>query len=108
MIDLTPKTASEYKGNLTLPPERLAVQQAGGTWSDYFSYDNPLNKYPFLGVLAWYLALTVLGWMMYPTVRIAFGGLLDKGYPIAKLAGLLLLAFLVWISGSYGAALSRG
>ena len=44
---------------------------------------------------------------MYPTVRIAFGGLLDKGYPIAKLAGLLLLAFLVWISGSYGAAFSR-
>ncbi len=107
VIDLTPKTASEYKGNLTLPPERLAVQQAGGTWSDYFSYENPLNKYPFLGILAWYLVLTVLGWMMYPTVRIAFGGLLDKGYPVSKIAGLLLLAFLVWISGSYGADFSR-
>ena len=50
VIDLTPKTASAYKGNLTLPPEMLAVQQAGGTWSDYFSYENPLNKYPILGI----------------------------------------------------------
>ena len=107
VIDLTPKTASAYKGNLTLPPEALATQQAGGTWSDYFSYENPINKYPFLAVVVWYLVLTLLGWVMYPTVRIAFGGLLDKGYPIAKLAGMLLLAFLVWIAGSYGIAFSR-
>jgi YYY domain-containing protein len=107
VIDLTPKTASKYKGNLTLPPEMLAVQQAGGTWSDYFSYENPLNKYPILGLVVWYLTLTILGWIVYPTVRIAFGGLRDKGYPVAKLAGLLLLAFLVWMAGSNGLAFSR-
>lgn len=107
IIDLTPKAASSYKGNLTLPAEALAVQQAGGTWSDYFSYENPLNKYPALGVIVWYLVLTLLGWVMYPTVRVALGGMFDKGYPVSKLAGLLLLAFLVWLAGSSGIPFSR-
>jgi len=107
VIGLTPKTASVYKGNLTLAGVSLAIQQAGGTWSDYFSYENPLNKYPALAVIVWYLVITLLGWLVFPTVRIAFGGMIDKGYPLSKLSGLLILAFMVWIAGSYGISFSR-
>jgi len=33
-------------------------------------------------------------------VRLGFGGLKDKGFPLTKLVGLLLLAWLTWLAGS--------
>ncbi len=107
VIDLTPRTSSSFKGDLTLPPDRLAEQQAGGTWSDLFDTDSIINRYPVVTVVFWYVVLTLLGWIVYPMVRIAFSGLKDRGYPLTKLFGLLLLGFLVWIAGSFGINFSK-
>jgi YYY domain-containing protein len=83
------------------------IQQAGGTWASLFDWEAIQNKYPAVGVILWYLAVALLGWVVYPLVRIAFPSLKDRGYPLARLTGLLLLAFIVWLAGSAGMAFSR-
>lgn len=107
VIHITPGKTPDHPANLLLPVERLTVQQAGGTWSDLFNRNIWINRYPVLGVLFWYLVVCLLGWVVYPFVRLAFRNLSDRGYPLCKTVGFLLLAYPVWLAGSYGIAFNR-
>ena len=51
--------------------------------------------------MVWYLFIGVLGLLVYPITRLAFSGLADFGYPLSRTTGLVLLAYLVWLGGSY-------
>jgi len=106
MIRLTPGQADNYK-SLMLPADQLAVQQAGGTWSELFNTQIFYNQKPFFGLIIWYLTIFVLGWLAYPIVRVALPGLSDRGYPLARTVGLLLWAWLAWMAGSVGLSYSR-
>ncbi len=106
VVHLTPRQASKYPGNLLLSAAQLAVQRAGGTWSQLFNREALQNKFPGLGVVFWYLVISLLGWVIYPLVRLALKGLPDKGYPFSRLVGMLLLAYPVWLAGSYGVPFS--
>jgi len=102
VINLTPAQANKTPGTLELSDEAKEIQYTGGTWSDLFDRTSFINSSPLISVLIWYLTITILGWIVYPMVRIAFGGLGDKGYPMIKLVGLLVWAVLVWMAGSIG------
>jgi len=105
---ITPKKASgSIPPTLQLPADRLAQQQAGGTWSELFNRASLVNASPWVSLLVWYLVLGVLGIAVYPLLRWALPGLKDGGYPFARLAGLLLLSYLVWLGGSLGLTFSR-
>jgi YYY domain-containing protein len=106
VVHLTPKQASSYK-SLMLPADKLAQQQAGGTWSQLFNYDWIQNRYPVLGLIIWYLFILILGLLTYPIVRLALPGLGDKGYPLSRALGLILFGFLCWASGSFGVPVTR-
>ncbi|NPV86390.1 MAG: hypothetical protein HPY45_10330 [Anaerolineae bacterium] len=106
-IHITPRKTKSYPANLMLPDRLLAKQRAGGTWSDLFDRNALPNRYPFLGMLFWYIEISLLGWVVYPLTRLAFGGLEDKGYPLIKILGVVLLAFLVWFGASNGLSFSR-
>ncbi len=106
VVHLTPGQASSYK-SLMLPSATLAQQQAGGTWSQLFNYDWIQNRYPVVGLIIWYLFILVLGLLTYPIIRFALPGLGDKGYPLARVLGLLLLAYVSWLSGSFGVPVTR-
>jgi len=106
VIHLTPGQADNYK-SLVLPAEKLAVQQAGGTWSELFDTQIFYNRHPFIGLVLWYLTIFILGWLAYPIVRAALPGLSDHGYPLARSVGLLLWAWLSWMAGSLGLSYSR-
>ncbi len=108
VVHITPRQAGRYPGDLMLPADRLAAQRAGGTWSELFSYENVQNAYPAVGVLFWYLSIAVLGLFTWPILRLLLPGLADKGYPLARLAGLLFLAYFAWLVGSLGGSYSRG
>jgi YYY domain-containing protein len=107
VVHVTPLQASKYPGNLMLPTDRWSDQQAGGTWSMLFDTHSLLNRYPFISVIVWYLAVALLGWVVYPLVRRALSGLADHGYPLARITGLLLLSYLVWLAGSFRIPFSR-
>lgn len=106
VIHLTPGQADNYK-SLMLPSDQLATQQAGGTWSELFDTQIFYNRYPVAGLILWYLTLFLLGWLVYPIVRLALPGLSDRGYPFARTVGLLLWAWMSWMAGSLGLSYSR-
>jgi YYY domain-containing protein len=86
--------------NLMLPPDRLAQQQAGGTWSQMFSYDWVWNRYPGLAAWMWFVWAAVTGWAAFPIVSFVFRGLPDEGYSVSRVAGWLLVAWAVWMLSS--------
>ncbi len=96
---------NQYK--LMLPAARLAQQRAGGTWSQLFSYTDLQNRFPGIGAALWYLVVLLLGWTVFPFVRMALRGLPDRGYPVARLVGVIMLAWIVWIGGSLGVPFTR-
>ncbi|OQY28628.1 MAG: hypothetical protein B6I38_08985, partial [Anaerolineaceae bacterium 4572_5.1] len=109
VVHLTPKAAGDYiDKDLMLSAERWDEQRAGGTWSELFDTKAFYNKYPVVGLVIWYLFIFILGLFTYPIVRKAFPGLADKGYPLARALGLVLLAYFPWLLGSFGIPYSRG
>ncbi|MFN2298274.1 MAG: DUF2298 domain-containing protein [Anaerolineales bacterium] len=85
---------------LMLPQDRLEEQRAGGTWSEMFSYDWIWNRYPGLAAAMWFAWAVLTGWAALPIVSRAFGGLPDKGYSVARIAGWLLTGWAAWLLGS--------
>jgi YYY domain-containing protein len=79
-----------------LTPNDQNIQQNGGTWSDIFFRNSPLNTAPLIAVVVWYALLFVFGALAFPLLFTILPGLADRGYAIAKLAGLLIVAWLVW------------
>ncbi len=107
VIHVTPKRASARPLDLMLPPDRLAEQRAGGTWAELFNVNALHNRFEFLGIIVWYVFIASLGLLAYPLTRLAFYGMQDMGYPLARMVGLLLLAYLAWLGGSYRIPFTR-
>lgn len=99
-IHVFPDKAGSYPADLMLPAGRLEQQQQGGTWSELFNPQALFNRIQVLGVILWYVCIVLLGLLSYPLVRLALRGLPDRGYPLARTAGLLLMSWLVWLAGS--------
>ena len=100
VIRITPKRAPSHPADLMLPASRLGDQRLGGTWSEIFDTQALHNRSQFVGLVVWYFSISLLGLAVYPLVRLAMPGLADRGYPLARTAGLLILAYLVWGAGS--------
>jgi YYY domain-containing protein len=106
VVHLLPNQASSYK-SLLLPDARLVAQRAGGTWSQLFNYDWIQNKYPFVGVVIWYVFIFLLGLVAYPITRSALAGFRQYAYPLSRIVGLALLAWISWMGGSVGIPYTR-
>ena len=106
VVRLTPRQFDDFS-NLLLPLGTLAKQRAGGTWSDLFNYEWIQNKYPVVGLIIWYIFIFVLGLAVYPLIRLAMPGLGDKGYPLSRALGLVILGYFSWIGGSLGIPYTR-
>ena len=106
-VVMTPGQASKFKGNLMLSEAMQKIQQAGGTFKQLFNEDSWINSNEWVTGIIWYLAILLLGWIVYPFTRLAMKKLPDHGYPFSRLIGLLLLALITWLAGSNGAAFSR-
>ena len=51
---------------------------------------------------AWYLLVTLLGWLTFPLVWRLFPALSDRGYTLSRALGLLVWGYLFWILASLG------
>jgi hypothetical protein len=107
VVHITPKQAGSIAQDMMLPTDRLNNQREGGTWSQIFNSQALYNRWPVLGMILWYLAVTALGLIAYPIIRLALAGLPDRGYPLARSSGLLISSYLVWIASSAGIPFSR-
>lgn len=86
---------------LNLPPGDLEAQRGGGTWSERFFSESPLNTSQPLGVVVWWLMITAFGLAAWPLLFVLLPGLADRGYGFARFVGLLLTAWLAWALASF-------
>ena len=100
VLHLLPGEVGARPPDLMLPVDRLAEQRAGGTWSELFDLASPLNRSQPLAVVAWWVTIGVIGLAAVPLTRLAFPSLADGGYPLARLVGLLVVAWGSWLLGS--------
>lgn len=100
--------ANNAAPNLMLPGARWRRLRQHGTWSELYPAGSPLNRSQPLAVVVWWLTIGALGLIALPLTWRAFPGLIAGGYGIARVVGLLLFAWLVWLAGSLGLAVGRG
>ncbi len=99
----TPRQYTQARRLLMLDPVLWARQQTASSYRALFPPENPLNRWPPLGVAVWLLFFLALGWWAWPPVAWAFPSLADRGYALAHLLGPLVFAFLPWLLASVGA-----
>ena len=52
--------------------------------------------------ISWYFLLTLLGWLTFPLVYRLFPNFADRGYSLARAAGLLIWGYIYWLFTSLG------
>ncbi len=88
--------------------ETWAVQQASGTWSELFDRTSLINSSQVLTVIFWLAAFWLLGVIFMPMTAVVFKPLKDKGYGVARLFGLIVWGYFVWLCASLGLPYNRG
>lgn len=53
-------------------------------------------------LIAWYLSITIIGWLEFPILYRLFHRLPDRGITFAKPFGLLITMYIAWLLGSLG------
>lgn len=109
VVHILPKDAgsTQISTDLMLPPDRWEAQQESGSWSDIFNRQDLINRSGFVGAVIWWIAIGLIGLLAFPITRVAFPGLRDGGYPLARVIGLLIMAWGSWLLGSIGVPVTR-
>jgi YYY domain-containing protein len=82
---------------LLLDPADAAADAQTAPLGAQLAPDTLANRVPLLW---WLVVIELLGLVSFPLVSLALPGLRDRGWGVSKLAGLLLLAYLVWLPAS--------
>lgn len=61
-----------------------------------------------LSAVRWWAVLTLLGLVGWPLIFTLLRPLADRGYAFVKMAGLLLVSYVFWLTGSLGLADNNG
>jgi YYY domain-containing protein len=103
----TPELPPEFELPEVIPASAVMLsaerREAERTRADYiFNLDSVLNQNPALAVLVWYLTLLLVGLFAFPIVASALRNLSDRGWAVARTAGLLITSWLAWLVSSLG------
>ena len=96
------KQASAAPTLLEFPDDVWKTQREGGTWSRLFDLDALVNRSQVAAVIIWWLLMVIAGWLAWPLLFVAFPALPDRGYPLAKIAIWLIVAWAAWVGGVLG------
>ncbi len=99
---MTPRQATRNSASpsLLFTPRERAVQASGGTWSELFNRQALHNRHHWIAAGLWWLLLTALGWLAFPWLTLVFPALRDRGYGLARIAGLLMWVYPGWLLAS--------
>ena len=107
VVRTNPNGRSASTKTLLLPPDRLQADRAGGTWSELFNPGSLVNRSQVLAVVVWWVSIGILGLLAFPLTRAALPGLQEEAYPLARLVGILVVAWGSWMIGSANFPVSR-
>ena len=72
-----------------------------------YRWNRAASEHPVVAALVWWLALSALGWAVWPVCFALFTSLRDRGYFVSRTAGWLAAGWLLWYLASYGATENR-
>jgi YYY domain-containing protein len=67
-----------------------------------FRWNRFASEWPPAAVLAWWIVLSLFGLVAWPLIYPVMGGLRDRGFGIARVAGWLLIGWVHWVGVSLG------
>jgi YYY domain-containing protein len=88
-----PPTEGEKSLMLARPVDQLTVA------NDY-RWNALANNSPLAATLLWWLLMVGVGLIFLPFTFLLFNNLPDRGYALGKSLGLLLVSYVIWITGS--------
>ena len=91
-----PVDASARRGLMLSPTEWERVQ-THGTWRAMFALDGATST---LAAPLWLLLVSMLGLAAFPICWLLLPGLADRGYGVARILGLVFVAYLAWLAAS--------
>ncbi len=106
VVPLYSVPASKIPTALQFPPDLAKIQTEGGTWSERFFSGSLINTQPVITIVGWWFTILIFGWVAWPLLFAIFPGLSDRGYSIAKIAGLVVVAWLAWFVSSMRLSIS--
>ncbi len=75
-------------------------QYDNGTWSDRFDANSIVNTDQPVAVVVWWMTIMVFGFAAFPLLFVLLPSFADRGYAIAKFAGMLLAGWSTWYLAS--------
>lgn len=99
---MNPGQATAAPTGLLFSAADFARQTAGGAFRDLFPPDGALNRSPALAAVVWWAAVVALGWLTFPIAFVALPALPGRGYPLARILGLLIVSWFGWLTASTG------
>ena len=99
-IQLWPKQATAAPTALMLSQQDWSQQQQSGAWALLYNRASLLNRFPVLGILVTWALLALLGALAWPVIAFASPALPDLGWGLARMLGLLVVAYLAWLVAS--------
>ena len=103
LIGVNPITSLEADvtpTQLKLKQEAEQIQYENGTWLSLFAIGNLINAQPVVTVVGWWLTIALIGIAAFPLTFALFPSLADRGYAVAKLVGLFVIAWVAWVATS--------
>ena len=67
-----------------------------------FRWNRAASESTLLAIVLWWLVLSLFGWLAWPLLFPLLGGLRDRGYGLARVAGWLLVGWVHWLGVSLG------
>ncbi len=93
--------AQDAPTQIMFTPEQRAVQTQGGTWSQRFDRDSAINSDTLLTPVLWWVGVTLIGWLFFPYMFVAFPALADRGFGFARIASMFFIGWIAWFASSY-------
>jgi YYY domain-containing protein len=101
-VFMNPRQATDAPTGLMLDSADFSRHLAGGTFRNLFNPDGLLNRTPALAAVVWWLAVVAIGWLAFPLTFAILPALPGRGYPLARILGLLIVSYFGWITASVG------
>ncbi|NPV68484.1 MAG: hypothetical protein HPY64_15175 [Anaerolineae bacterium] len=100
VIQWNAKQASAAPTALMFTDTMREIQYSSGTWSELYDANALINRSQLAAVVAWWGLLVIIGWATWPLLFALLPALPDRAFPLAKVAGLLLVSWLAWLGAS--------
>ena len=97
---LSPREMDMVPSQLLYSNKQIEIQTERSTWTAQFDLNGLLNRNHGLALVVWWLVIWLLGMIAWVPLYFLLPAFVDRGYGLARAAGILALSWLAWMFAS--------